>query len=365
MDSSTSSAPVPGTACPVSDGSVRDGSAPISSGPAVSDVAAAGDTASDVGAVDVATADTSASHVGAADGGVSSVGPPAAGPRLGVGPLGIAVRVVAAVGVLLAANLVVGLVPLVASLVPGARDLFSGSSPWAFVLAVVMQGLVLVLVVGALRAWMRRVERATLRAAGWRWSRRSAGWMLLGITLAGGSVVGVTAVLPAVGPSSGAEALLGGQTATPAVIAGFVVYFLGLAFLQQGVPEELLFRGWLLWRLRHRPVVAVVVTTLAFTVIHLVSNGGQESAVERVLYLALPLGFGLLAAGLVMWTGSLWAAAGVHGGFHLGNYLALAMLPQVDAVASWLAVGGVHAVAGIVLTLTALRRGRGILDGRD
>jgi membrane protease YdiL (CAAX protease family) len=285
-------------------------------------------------------------------------------PKLGLGPLGIAARIVVAVGVLLAANLATVLVPVVVSRIPNTADLLSGSSPWGFALTFAMQALVLTLVVLAVWSWMRWVERSPIRAAGWYWSRRSILWLLIGVAAGAGSLIAVTAVLPVTGTALEDGALLGKHTATPLMIALFIVYYLGLAFLQQGMPEELLFRGWLLWRLRHRPKIAVVVTTLAFTVIHLFSNGGQQSAWEHVLYLAIPFGFALLAVGLLLWTGSLWAAVGVHGGFHIGNYLAMAILPQVDAVTSWLAVGSVQAILGLVLVITALRRGRRIFDGR-
>lgn len=286
-------------------------------------------------------------------------------PRLGLGPLGIAVRVVVAVGMLVAANVAAGLVPAAVFLIPGAMDVFAGSSPWGFALMLGMQSLVLGVVVLAVWAWMRWVERSPIRLAGWRWSGRSVLWLLLGLAAAAGSLVAVMALLPATGARPDGSALLGEQTAAPVTIVLLVVYYLGLAFLQQGIPEELLFRGWLLWRLRDRPVIAVVVTTLAFTVIHLVSSGGQQSPWERVLYLALPFGFALLAVGMLLWTGSLWAAVGVHGGFHVGNRLAAMLLPQLDPVTSWIAVGAVQAALGLILVVTALRRGKGILTGRD
>lgn len=291
--------------------------------------------------------------------------PSAPAPRLGLGPLGIGVRIVVAIGILIASNLIAGLVPAVLSAIPGAVQIFGGSSPWGFALAFVLQAVVLGTVVLAVWAWMRWIERAPMRAAGWRWGRRSIGWLLLGIVAAAGSLFAVVAVLPATGPVQDDDALLGGRVETPLTFVLLIVYFLGLAFVQQGIPEELLFRGMLLWRLRDRPILAVVVTTLAFTVIHLVSNGGQQSVAEHVLYLAQPLGFALLAVGLLLWTGSLWAAVGVHGGFHVGNYLAAGFLHQVHPVAAWLAVGGVQAVLGVVLVVTALRRGRRILVGTD
>lgn len=286
-------------------------------------------------------------------------------PRLGLGPLGIAVRVVAAVGILIVANLVAGLVPAALSALPGAVDVFGGSSPWGFALALLLQALVLGTVVLSVGGWMRWIERSPIRAAGWRWGRRSILWLLLGICVAAASLVAVVAVLPAIGPVRDDEALFGSQALASWMIPLLVLYYLGLAFVQQAIPEELIFRGMLLWRMRERPVVAVAVTTLAFTVIHLVSNGGQRSAWEHVLYLAQPFGFALLAVGLLLCTGSLWAAVGVHGGFHVGNYLAAGFLHQVDPVTSWLAIGGVQAVIGLALTVTALARGKRILAGRD
>jgi membrane protease YdiL (CAAX protease family) len=279
-------------------------------------------------------------------------------PRLGLGPLGIAVRMVVAIGILMIANLVAGLVPAVLLLIPGAVDTFGGSSPWGFVMALVLQVVVLGTVLLGVRLWMRWVERAPIRAAGWRWGRRSIVWLLLGIVVAAGSVLAVMVLLPATGPVLSDEALFGDEEATPLMLALVIVYYVGLAFVQQGIPEELLFRGMLLWSLRERPVVAVVVSTLAFTAIHLVSSGGQQTAWQHVLYLALPFGFALLATGLLLWTGSLWSAVGVHGGFHVGNYVAVAFFPQVDAVTSWLAVGGVQAAIGLVLVVTALTGNR-------
>ncbi|MDF2563335.1 MULTISPECIES: CPBP family intramembrane glutamic endopeptidase [unclassified Microbacterium] len=281
-------------------------------------------------------------------------------PRLGVGPLGIIVRAVVAIAILMAANLVAGVIPAVVVLIPGAAEVFGGSSPWGFALAAIVQLSVLGFVLLVLRIWMTTVERAPLRAAGWSWRRSSGLWLALGIGISALSVVIVYSALPAIGPIRDDE-LSGGEQDVVLVSALLIIYYLGLAFVQQSLPEELLFRGWLLWRLRDRPVWAITVTTLVFTVIHLVSQGGQQSVVEHVLYLALPLGFSLLAVGLLLWTGSLWAAVGVHGGFHVGNYIAVAAMPEVDAVSSWLAIGGVQAVIGIVLTVGALRCGRGIV----
>lgn len=282
-------------------------------------------------------------------------------PRLGTGGFGIVVRAVVAVAILMGGNLLAVLVPAAIGLIPGAGTVFGGSSPWGFALAAVIQLLVLGFVVVVLRLWMTRVERTPLRAAGWRWGRRSVLWLLLGIAVSAASLVIVTAVLPATGPVRSSGSLPGGEDPGVLMTLLLVVYYLGLAFAQQGIPEELLFRGWLLWRLRDRPIVAIAVTTLVFTLIHLVSQGGQQSWIDHVFYLAQPLGFSLLAVGLLLWTGSLWAAIGVHGGFHIGNYLAFTLLPTVDAAASWLAIGSVQSALGVILIIGALRRGRSLL----
>lgn len=282
-------------------------------------------------------------------------------PRLGTGGLGIAVRAVVAVVILMGGNLLAGAVPAVIGLIPGAGAVFGGSSPWGFALAAVIQVLVLTFVVVVLRFWMTRVERAPLRAAGWRWGRRSGLWLLLGVVVSAASVVAVTAVLPATGPLRGGESLPGGEEPGVLLSLLLVVYYVGLAFVQQGIPEELLFRGWLLWRMRDRPIVAITVSTLVFTVIHLVSQGGQQSWADHVLYLALPFGFSLLAVGLLLWTGSLWASVGVHGGFHVGSYVAIVALAPVDAAASWVAIGATQTALGVILIIGALRRGRRLL----
>lgn len=281
----------------------------------------------------------------------------ATAPRLGLGPIGILLRVIVVVALLVLANILAASIPVLALLIPGATKVFGGSSPGGFVLAAVMQLTVLGVVVAGASAWMRIIERRPLRVAGWRWTRRSSGWFGLGVAVSAATVVAVTAVLPAA-PLGDAPPVPGGSAETPLAAGLLIAYYLGLAFVQQALPEELLFRGVLLWSLRERPVLAVAVSTGTFTLIHLVSQGGQRDAVEHVLYLALPLGFALLATGLLLWTGSLWAAVGVHGGFHVGTYLGVALLPAVEQPMSWLVIGAVQSGIGLALVFTALRRGR-------
>ncbi|MGM7698539.1 lysostaphin resistance A-like protein [Microbacterium sp. A84] len=277
--------------------------------------------------------------------------------RLGLGPLGIAIRAVIAVAILMGGNLLVGALSALLMLVPGGSELMNGADLTSLIVFILLQGAMLAFVVMAVWLWMRFVEGRRLRDAGWVWTRWSALWLTLSIVVSGGLVFAAVAVLPSTGPNL-TEADLG----STAPVWFSIVALLCQAFLLQAIPEELLFRGWLLSALRARPVLAIAVTTLVFTVIHLISNGGQQSPLEYVLYLALPFGFSLLAMGMLLWTQSLWAAIGVHGGFHLGYAAAVIGLPQVDAALSWLVIGGVHAAVGMALIITALRRHRRILD---
>lgn len=272
-------------------------------------------------------------------------------PRLGLGPLGIAVRAFVAIAILIGANVLVAGVFALLTAVLGIHDRPSSGSLTEFFLRVPSHVCTLALVVCAVWAWMRFVERRDLRDAGWRWTRASPGWLLLSVVIAGGLVVAAIAVLPATGPVAADP----GSSAPP--LFGLIA-LLTQAFLLQAVPEELLFRGWLFNTMRARPILAIAVTTSSFTAIHLISSGGQDSFAERLIYLAVPFGFSLLAAGMRLWTGSLWSAVGVHGGFHVGNATAMALLPQVELVSTWIVVGALDTAVGTVLIITALIRAR-------
>ena len=61
----------------------------------------------------------------------------------------------------------------------------------------------------------------------------------------------------------------------------------GLGFLLQAIPEEIIFRGWLIPSLGNTKL-AVALSVVTFGVIHIVSQGGQQNLVERFIYLIMP-----------------------------------------------------------------------------
>lgn len=206
---------------------------------------------------------------------------------------------------------------------------------------------VMTFAVALLLLWlmMRFVERRPLRESGWRWSRSSLGLLGLGIGLSlliGG---GITLILFAAGkveqhPVNWAEATIGVAIATTAAR-------LAQAFFLQGIPEELLFRGWLMQTMRNRPVAAVIVSTVVFGALHWFSTSGAGMPVsDRLLYLIWPTGFGFLAAVLVLRLKSVWPAIGVHAGSHVANLLLGFMGLSPENSWGWIFIGVGYFVAG-------------------
>lgn len=211
------------------------------------------------------------------------------------------------------------------------------------------------IVVALMWAWLRLVERRTLASVGWRVTRSSALWLILGAAVSG-AVVTVASLLPLSGRNETgglAEAAANGNIATPVVL----LLLLTQSFALQGIPEELIFRGWLLDVVRRRgPWLGLVVSSVAFAVPHLLSSGGQQNVAERLMYLAIPFGFGLCGAALVYATGSLWSAVGVHGGFHVATGLSIALGASMPGPIGWLVIGVLFVVASAIALVASRRR---------
>lgn len=173
--------------------------------------------------------------------------------------------------------------------------------------------------------WMKHVERKPFASTGFSNFRQ----MLPGL-LGGTAIVAVPTVISALILSALAEngtsvQEISGMSTSMIVLS--VVFIISKSFILQGIPEELIYRGWLFSLTKARPWFTVAWTTAAFTIIHLLSQGGQQNMWQRVEYLVLPLSMGLLAGAVVLLTDNPWYAAGTHGGMHLCNGL----LPLVFA----------------------------------
>ncbi len=255
--------------------------------------------------------------------------------------------------------LVALLVPALLTLVPGMDRLDAPSTPVG-VAAAVMVGLgllTLAVAVGGVALLLRLDGGRRLADVGWRVDRRSAAALVLGVVVSAVVVVAVGVPLTAAGLLRTEGAGVAGDPVWAVLVIG-----LSQAFLLQAIPEELIFRGYLLGSLRMPAAAAVLVSGLTFGALHLASSGGQQGWGERLVYLADPIGFGLAAGALSLLTGSLWVAIGIHGGAH-ATLLGAELLERVDPAfaigngpASWLLTGLLYTVVAAVAMVVRARR---------
>lgn len=261
-------------------------------------------------------------------------------PRLPLNWWGLLVRVIAAFVMLMASNMVRD--PLHQLPVAKRDDAVGiGANAAIFLLTPIA-------VVIMLWGWMRFVERRQLRAIG----LFDISKILPGI-LGGTAIVAVPMAVGWVflslfsGPGPQHDAVP--NTASVGVIVASVVYVLVRSYLLQGIPEELIYRGWLFSTTAERPIFTVVWTTLAFTVPHLLSSGGQQSTTDFLLYLVLPLGMAVFAGAVVVWKKSVWWAAGTHGGMHAVMAVLAILFPVALDSTAWVILGVTQLATGLAL----------------
>ena len=129
------------------------------------------------------------------------------------------------------------------------------------------------------------------------------------------------------------------------------------AFLLQGIPEEIIWRGWLFSSLGETRFAAVS-SVLGFTVLHLLSQGGQQNLLEHITYLAMPCGFAVTALIVRTISGSTWAAIGVHGGFQVANDMLSDWLHLPHGSITWILQGLLWAAVGLLILAFHRRRQR-------
>ena len=157
----------------------------------------------------------------------------------------------------------------------------------------------------------RCADHRPMRAAGLTLNRRALLGTLAGTGISVAVVGCLAAVLLAAGIGTRAPAEAKEEIAVLPlwlVVANTIVF----SYVFQGIGEEALMRGYLLQSLSDHPRRAVWAAVIVFTIPHLLSNGGQQNALDHVLYLAVPLGFALAAACLALIMRSTWAAIGIH-----------------------------------------------------
>ena len=129
------------------------------------------------------------------------------------------------------------------------------------------------------------------------------------------------------------------------------------SFLLQGIPEEIIWRGWLFSSLGETRCAAVS-SVLGFTVVHLLSQGGQQNLLEHITYLAMPCGFAVTALIVRTISGSTWAAIGVHGGFLVVNDALKDRLHLPVGSITWILQGLLWAAVGLLILAFHRRRQR-------
>ena len=180
------------------------------------------------------------------------------------GRLGTVLRVALAVVVMAAGVLV--LLPLVPFGVLGKADSMAGVA----IETVAMSGSSLFVL---LLTWLvvTRLDGRTLSDLRLRVDRRAMVWMLAMMVVAVANVVIVGAVMNLLGIESTAERI---KDLPLPIVGALVLHQVNLAFLLQGFPEELVWRGWLVRSLGDGRVAGIT-SVIGFTLIHLISKGGQ------------------------------------------------------------------------------------------
>ncbi|HJB10142.1 MAG TPA: CPBP family intramembrane metalloprotease [Candidatus Brachybacterium merdavium] len=238
---------------------------------------------------------------------------------------------------------------LVLILIPGYEGLLARDDEVAVLAYAPFAAVVLAAYVLVSWALLRWVDRRPFRALGLRVDARAVLALIIGYAIAQAAALLTAVAADSFGMGRQIDpAAMEQPTISPVAVLAVVLL---QAFVLQGIGEEVLFRGYLLQSLRRRPVLGVAICAVAFTIPHLASSGGQQSVLEHLLYLAIPFGFAISAGFLAIAMRSVWAAIGIHGGFHLATWVTALLGFTSDGPAVWVTVGGLHALAGIVIAV--------------
>lgn len=209
----------------------------------------------------------------------------------------------------------------------------------------------------------RHADRRPWAGIGLTLDRAAIPRLLFGIVLA--AIVTTVAAAATVqlgladwGPSAGTTKKLAEQG-----LATTIIMIAISTLLVQGLPEELVFRGYMFRNLGATlPLWATVASSsLIFGSMHVFSNSEATTLGERLLYAVTATGFGLMLAACRTVSDTLWLAIGFHGGYDAFNGRFITV-HQDAFIPAWLIVLGVL-IVGAALTI-AIRQWRAPLDWR-
>lgn len=122
-------------------------------------------------------------------------------------------------------------------------------------------------------------------------------------------------------------------------LAFALAYVLTVSIMLQGIPEEMLWRGYLQTTLMSRlsPTVAAIWSAVGFGALHFFSLGSSATVAENIVRALTAIAFGLVMAALRLVTGSTWAAISYHAVHHiLWRTVGAFGLTDVGEVPAWL-----------------------------
>lgn len=240
--------------------------------------------------------------------------------------------------------------PFLAYLIPPLRDALTSGDPVPALSAQAVASLIpLAFYILFTAVLTRYADHRPLRAAGLTLNRRAVTALLAGTGLAVLIIVCLAVVFYALGIGGAPGLRRPDPTAGGAPVWLVLVFILSKCYALQGIGEEALMRGYLLQSFSDRPGRAVWISTLAFTSLHLISQGGQQNVADHVFYLATPFGFALAAAYLSLVMRSVWAGIGIHGGLHLGSRIVQMVGLNISGPIAWIATGVIFGVVGLVI----------------
>ncbi|QWW19651.1 CPBP family intramembrane metalloprotease [Schaalia sp. 19OD2882] len=204
---------------------------------------------------------------------------------------------------------------------------------------------------------MRTVDRGRRVDLGLRPDRRALAWTAAMVAVAIVILCLTAGVLTLLGLSA---PVADPMTALPESARNWVRLpaAISMAFLFAAIPEETIWRGWF-YSSAGSTRVAAVLSVLTFTVMHLMSSGGQHGLAQRFVYLIGTIGFATAAMAVREVSGSVWPAIGVHGGMLMAEDLLAHLLGVPRQPSTWVTVGFLWALVGVSVLVWNRWRQRG------